>query len=401
MKSAFNLSVKITVFVATFLVMLFVSFSLVLKNSLNNEKKREILEAQKKIIEIIEKEDYLIEDFYSIELPYFVLFSIFNSNGKTIFSTDEFVPKLSNTDGKIKNYTEKKFYTDGNLEVLYLSQNINDFTVQIWIDIESDSTSKIVYSVMKIIPLFLIPILIFLFIFLLKITKKAFEREREFSANVSHELQTPVNAILGHANLLNRWGKSDEKQLETSINVIINEAHSMKATITNLLQMTKLEKGIIKPQKTQIFVKEFFDSIKNEFKYEKNLEIDFDKNIREEISIFTDKNLFHQIFIIAISNSVKFCPSPCKIELRFEESEKKAIFEIIDNGNGFQKETLSRVFDRFFKGDESHTREKGGAGLGLSIAKSIAIALNAKIKVFNEKTGGAAVQLEMSKYQEL
>ncbi|MBQ0051320.1 MAG: HAMP domain-containing histidine kinase, partial [Treponema sp.] len=325
----------------------------------------------------------------------------FNSNGKAVFSTDEFVPRLSNTDGKIKNYTEKKFYTDGNLEVLYLSQNINDFTVQIWIDIESDSTSKIVYSVMKIIPLFLIPILIFLFIFLLKITKKAFEREREFSANVSHELQTPVNAILGHANLLNRWGKSDEKQLETSINVIINEAHSMKAMITNLLQMTKLEKGIIKPQKTQIFVKEFFDSIKKEFKYEKNLEINFDKNISEEISIFTDKNLFHQIFIIAISNSVKFCPSPCKIELRFEESEKKAIFEIIDNGNGFQKETLSRVFDRFFKGDESHTREKGGAGLGLSIAKSIAIALNAKIKVFNEKTGGAAVQLEMSKYQEL
>ena len=72
-----------------------------------------------------------------------------------------------------------------------------------------------------------------------------FERERQFTADVSHELKTPLAVILGHANLLRRWGKNDPDRLESSLASLIREAHSMESIIGNLLQMTRIENGFI------------------------------------------------------------------------------------------------------------------------------------------------------------
>ena len=80
---------------------------------------------------------------------------------------------------------------------------------------------------------------------LFKRLKKDFDRERQFTSDVSHELKTPVAVILGQANMLRRWGKDEPEQLEKSLSAIINESRSMEAVITNLLQMGRLESGRI------------------------------------------------------------------------------------------------------------------------------------------------------------
>jgi len=248
------------------------------------------------------------------------------------------------------------------------------------------------------LPYVILPIILITYIILYSFIEKTFNREHDFSANVSHELQTPVNAILGHANLLNRWGKEDPEQLDKSLKVIINEAHSMKATIKNLLDMTKLEKKLVNLTITEFSVYEFFDSIREEFSQENDIQIQIaNESDFPPVSFSTDRERLHQIFLVAISNSMKFCEKPCVITLSQAEEGKKMIFEIQDNGKGFSKEILPHIFDRFYRGDEAHSRSKGGAGLGLSIAKSIVLSLDGKISAHNAKEGGAVIRLEFPK----
>lgn len=137
-------------------------------------------------------------------------------------------------------------------------------------------------------------------------------------------------------------------------------------------------------------VDDFFADLKAEFKYEQNLEISYDPS---DLQIETNLSLLHQIFVIAISNSVKFCSKPCRIQMAGKQEKHSVILEITDNGKGFSPEILPHIFDRFYRGDESHSRSKGGAGLGLSIAKSIALALDCKIEAANAINGGACIKI--------
>ena len=108
--------------------------------------------------------------------------------------------------------------------------------------------------------------------------------------------------------------------------------------------------------------------MKNEFKYEQNLEIDFSP---KAMQLVTNRNLLHQIFVIVISNSLKFCPNPCKIHLGSRQEKHKTVLEITDNGTGFAPEIIPHIFDRFYRTDVSRNSSKGGSGIGLSIAKKI------------------------------
>ena len=135
--------------------------------------------------------------------------------------------------------------------------------------------------------------------------RKDFDRERSFTSDVSHELKTPVAGILGQANLLKRWGKGDPKQLESSLEMIITEANAMNSIITNLLQMSKIEHGIIKPQSEEFKLWALFSRLKNEFAaINPQLELFFDENI--DLSLKSDLELLHQVLTAMISNSIKF-----------------------------------------------------------------------------------------------
>lgn len=396
-----QISLKVTLAISAFLILLFVLFTWALRWSATKEKSQQLKISSAAIAEHIKGKgkDELSLDL--IDIPYYVSYSVYEGESEKSLEANNILPRLSRTKGRVLHYTEKNFYIDGNLDVLYMTQTVQGreggYFLQTAIDVETDSASKLIYSMPKIIPLVMIPVSLLTFLILLLFINKDFEREHNFSANVSHELQTPVNAILGHANLLSRWGKEDEKTLEASLAIIKKEANSMKATITNLLQISKLEKGMISIHKGPVDIQEFFESIKKEFAYEKELEITAE--LKTGIVVPTDEELLHQLFVIAISNSMKFCPRPCRIELKAEHRKNKTILEIKDNGEGFSKEIIPHVFERFYRGDESHTRSKGGAGLGLSIAKSIADSLGAKISAGNaeKNAGGAVIRLELAK----
>lgn len=229
--------------------------------------------------------------------------------------------------------------------------------------------------------------------------KNDIESEQQFSSNVSHELKTPVAVISGQANLLRRWGKEDSEQLEKSLSKIIEETESMQYMISSLSQMSKIEHNLVQLDYQEISLNSFYERLIDEIQ---TLQSTVNINLinQTDIKFICDYELLHQVFMIFITNSIKFCNqagvSNIAINIFTEEKDSIISFKITDNGPGFSEEALPRIFERFYKGDISHNRDDGGHGLGLSIAKSIITLLHGEISAENEpQTHGATVLINL------
>ncbi|MBR5933542.1 MAG: HAMP domain-containing histidine kinase [Treponema sp.] len=381
-----------------------------------------------------------------LRVPKFLFYEIFKADGKDvtiILSNSNELPLLEQTKRRSQQYTVKKDRENVGQRIYYytikaqqITQVANEnYFIQIWVDLGNDSMFQSKESLPRIflisfIPIFLICYLIAYFIArrmikpVVKMTiaakqissstldtllplknngdeldslaitfnnlfirlKKDFDRERQFTSDVSHELKTPVAVILGQANLLRRWGKNDPEQLEKSINMIISETKTMQAIIENLLQMSRIQSGRIKPAIEKFLFSELASQISTEI-----TSIDSSAKIimsyPEDIILNTDYELLHQVMMTGISNSIKFCPKPLVLKISLTQDEdNKTTVSILDNGPGFSDKDVSFVFDRFYRGDDAHTRTAGGSGLGLSIAKTITEALGGTIKASNSYT---------------
>ena len=326
----------------------------------------------------------------------FVIYAL--KSKKILAANRDFLPLLPLAKG-IQRYSLKNPKdTEKKIEILYLCRNYElsggkIVCIQVSVPTEKKLPQKLLALSPRSILKILIPLILILFcalaFYFLRLEKK-YDTQKEFIANVSHELKTPVAVISGHADLLRRHGKKllekNESEFEKSVTLISKESEKMTKIILNLLELTRLENRLTKPKKEQIIVQDFFEEIRAE--NGKNVLIEIEP-FPEKLAISSDKALLSQIFSIAIENSKKHAESKnLKISLCAEKSGRKTALTIRDNGKGFSKEAHSHAFDRFFSGDKSH---KKGSGIGLSIAKSIARVLGAKLRL--ENAGGAVVKI--------
>lgn len=326
----------------------------------------------------------------------FVIYAL--KSKKILAANRDFLPLLPLAKG-IQRYSLKNpKNTEKKIEILYLCRNYELSSgkivcIQVSVPTEKKLPQKLLALIPRSILKILIPLILILFFalafYFLRLEKK-YDTQKEFIANVSHELKTPVAVISGHADLLRRHGKKllekNESEFEKSVTLISKESEKMTKIILNLLELTRLENHLTKPKKEEIIVQDFFEGIRAE--NGKNVLIEIEP-FPEKLAISSDGNLLSQIFSIAIENSKKHAETEnLKISLCAEKSGRKTALTIRDNGKGFSKEALSHAFDRFFSGDKSH---KNGSGIGLSIAKSIARVLGAKLRLEND--GGAVVRI--------
>jgi len=225
--------------------------------------------------------------------------------------------------------------------------------------------------------------------------KADFDRERQFTSNVSHELKTPLAVILGHANLLRRWGKNDSVQLEKSINALITESHSMEAIITNLLLLSRLETGAEKLSMAPVLVKPLLNRLADDTRvWSPQTVFTFDK-VPATTGVQAEEELLYQTFTIIVSNSIKFTPSPAHITIEAHRDGNMSVITFTDDGPGIEPEILPHIFERFYRGDPSHNRNAGGSGLGLAIAKVIMNVMQGSISAGNAPGAGAVLSLTL------
>ena len=227
---------------------------------------------------------------------------------------------------------------------------------------------------------------------LLRRIRDAYRQQARFVNDASHELRTPIAVIQGYANMLDRWGKEDEKILEESIHAIRHESDHMQHLVEQLLFLARGDSG----KTTLAFETLSARSLMQEI-YEESFMIDEAHHYQlrlpeEEISLRADPGLLKQAVRILIDNAAKYTPEGEEILLSAGRNENgDPYLQVQDQGIGIEESEIPHMFDRFFRSDE--VRSRSGTGLGLSIAKWIVDKHGGCFEVLSRKDLGTRIRI--------
>lgn len=215
---------------------------------------------------------------------------------------------------------------------------------------------------------------------------------REFTANVSHELKTPLHAISGYAELLkNKMVRPEDT--DRFLDNIYSEAQRLVDLIDDTIKLSRLDEGGANMQR------ECVNLLSLAKKTVKLLETKAERAsvtlnvIGDECSLTGIVNLLEGIIFNLVDNAIKYNRENGSVLVEIKESEKTVILSVSDTGIGIPTEFQERVFERFYRVDKSHSKEVGGTGLGLSIVKNAAKHHQAHIELYSVKNGGTSVRV--------
>ena len=220
--------------------------------------------------------------------------------------------------------------------------------------------------------------------------------QKQFVEDVSHELRTPVAIVEGHLKMLDRWGKEDKEILEESISASLQEITRMKVLVQEMLDLSRADHVDVdyKNEKTEII--SAMRQIYNNFVM---LYPDFDIYLDSEkdnqaIYVNMFRNHFEQILIILLDNAVKYSRDRKEIHISLSRGVGKVEIAVQDFGEGMKEEDKKRVFARFYRVDKARSRNQGGNGLGLSIAKQLVEGYKGRIRVESVYKHGSIFYIE-------
>lgn len=221
--------------------------------------------------------------------------------------------------------------------------------------------------------------------------EKAEESERlksAFLANMSHEIRTPLNAILGFTQMLAFEEDLSPEQKEEFTSIINRSAEGLLQIISDILDISQLETGLLKLHKTEINVHDLLSELYSQSKLKLNdaqkESIELKMEVPAEIRLYTDRVRLIQIMMNLLNNAIKFTDKGYISFGVFHCDEEKIGFFVSDTGIGINPSIQSNIFERFRQADESLSRIYGGNGLGLAIVKSLTELLGGKIQLESE-----------------
>ena len=210
---------------------------------------------------------------------------------------------------------------------------------------------------------------------------KDYGKQKRFVSDVSHELRTPISIISGYASMLERWGKKDEEILDESIEAIIGESKNMQHLVENLLTLVRSDNQTLKYEPNTFDIGKLICDVVKEFNMVNTKDQYITCDSSENIMVHLDESKIKQTLRIFADNAVKYTPMNGGIQVKCYVMNEEVFIHIKDTGIGISKQDLPFLFERFYRSDESRTKQTGGHGLGLSIARVMIIGHKGKIKV--------------------
>lgn len=202
--------------------------------------------------------------------------------------------------------------------------------------------------------------------------REAFDKQKQFIADASHELKTPLSIINTNADVLLAAGEDTISSQAKWLHYIKSETERMTRLTNDLLYLTEMEDSRDHPLFAKFDLSEAVETIILTMEaviFEKELILDYD--IEPAITVYGNREQIKQVVMILLDNAIKYTNAKGKITLTLKKQPHEAVLAVHNTGTGIAPEHLGRIFDRFYRTDPSRARKQGGYGLGLAIAKSI------------------------------
>ena len=310
-------------------------------------------------------------------------------------SNNDIVDKISHSDNgitdeiidEVKDILVKNNKSKVKIGCLYWNKYVYNYEAGNSLTIVNISNTRNMLLINLLISLLLVGISeIIIYIISKKITEwitkpvlESFNREKEFVANASHELKTPLAVMMANIDCLD-VNKKNEKW----INNLKNESDRMSNLITRLLDLSKteyLKKENFSKTDISIIIEKralTFESLA----YEKNITIE--TNIAEKVNIFCHKESIDELVSILIDNAISHGKENSKIKVNLSVAKNEIKLEIVNEGEPIPESEYEKIFERFYRNDKSHNRKSERYGLGLAIAKNIVKAHNGNIRAYSK-----------------
>ena len=235
-------------------------------------------------------------------------------------------------------------------------------------------------------------------IVIMDITEKAQREElrREFTANVSHELKTPLTSISGFAELM-KSGTVDNKDIVDFSTSIYDEAKRLISLVNDIIKISKLDENSVPFDDEPVDITQIVRLTAERLKPvadKDNITIEYNDN---KAFINGNYTIVEEMIFNLVDNAVKYNKKGGKVKISVEDTGKHIKIAVSDTGIGIKKADFDKIFERFYRVDKSHSKEIGGTGLGLSIVKHGAVYHNASVDVESEIGKGTTISLTFNK----
>lgn len=227
--------------------------------------------------------------------------------------------------------------------------------------------------------------------------KKLEQIRKDFVANVSHELKTPITSIKGFSETLLDGAMYDEKTLESFLKIILKESDRLKSLTHDLLELSRIEQEGFKLNIGTVNCLELINEIKESLnKKADDKQIQFEVH-GEEVVIEGDQPRLQQVFVNLISNALAYTPPKGRVDVYIKDLQDEVEISVKDTGIGINKEEIPRIFERFYRVDKARSRYSGGTGLGLAIVKHLVEAHHGEIYVSSKQGKGSTFTVKLLK----
>ncbi|MEN6433834.1 MAG: ATP-binding protein [Smithella sp.] len=225
--------------------------------------------------------------------------------------------------------------------------------------------------------------------------KKLEQIRIDFVANVTHEIKTPLTAIIGYLDTIKDGAINNIEETKRFIDIILKQAERLNRLVEDLLTISNIEMKETKLNFESVSLNAVLTNVISLVEAKAKLKnITIQNDVRENIAqIKADKDKLTQIFVNVLDNAVKFTPESGNIVIKTDEAGAYTVVSISDTGIGVPKDEIQRLGERFYRVDRSRSRDLGGTGLGLSIVKHLMLAHEGRIEIESQLGRGTKVSL--------